>query len=137
MTLAHESAPVGAAKRGIVLFAHGSRDPLWHRPMQLVAEQVAQNAPDAAVECAYLELSAPDLATACQRLLDQGASTITIVPLFLGVGKHAREDLPLLVASLRAAHPTTVFELQGAVGEDSRLITLLAQIAVEQPKPLL
>jgi len=103
--------------------------------MQLVAEQVAQNAPDAAVECAYLELSAPDLATACQRLLDQGASTITIVPLFLGVGKHAREDLPLLVASLRVAHPTTVFELQGAVGEDSRLITLLAQIAVEQPKP--
>jgi len=134
MTLAYESAS-GVAKRGIVLFAHGSRDPLWHRPIQLVAHEVAQNAPDVAVECAYLELSAPDLATACQRLLDQGSSTITIVPLFLGVGKHAREDLPLLVASLRAAHPVCVFELQGAVGEDPRLITLLAQIAVGQPKP--
>jgi len=120
--------------RGIVLFAHGSRDPLWHRPMQAVAQRVSENSTALAVECAYLELSAPDLRTACQSLLAHGVQTITIVPLFLGMGKHAREDLPVLVAALRANHPDTHFELQSAVGEDPRLIALLAELAVERPK---
>jgi sirohydrochlorin cobaltochelatase len=133
MTLSNNFMATDVTLRGIVLFAHGSRDPLWHRPMQAVARQVVQSAPGTAVECAYLELSTPDLATACDTLLAQGVRTITIVPLFLGVGKHAREDLPLLVAGLRAAQPSTTFELQGAVGEDPRLIALLAEIAVERP----
>ena len=127
------SNPSQAALRGIVLFAHGSRDPLWHRPMQAVAQRVLQSAPGVAVECAYLELSTPNLASACASLLARGVTTVTIVPLFLGVGKHAREDLPLLVTELRAAHPHTVFELQAAVGEDARLIALLAEMAVERP----
>ena len=127
------SNPSDAALRGIVLFAHGSRDPLWHRPMQAVAQRVLQSAPGVAVECAYLELSTPNLASACASLLARGVGTVTIVPLFLGVGKHAREDLPLLVTELRAAHPHTVFELQAAVGEDTRLIALLAEMAVERP----
>ncbi len=134
MTLRSDiSNPSDAAVRGIVLFAHGSRDPLWHRPMQAVAQRVLRSTPCVAVECAYLELSTPNLASACANLLACGVGTITIVPLFLGVGKHAREDLPLLVAELRAAHPHTVFELQAAVGEDTRLIALLAEMAVERP----
>ena len=120
--------------RGIVLFAHGSRDPLWHRPMQAVAQRILQSSTALAVECAYLELSTPDLSAACQSLLERGVQTITIVPMFLGVGKHAREDLPVLVTALRAAYPDTHFELQSAVGEDVRLIALLADIAVERPK---
>jgi sirohydrochlorin cobaltochelatase len=120
--------------RGIVLFAHGSRDPQWHRPMQAVAQRVLENSTDLAVECAYLELSTPDLPTACQSLIARGVQTITIIPMFLGVGKHAREDLPVLVEALRANHPDTHFELRGAVGEDPRLIALLAQIAVERPE---
>jgi len=120
--------------RGIVLFAHGSRDPLWHRPMQAVAAQILQTHSDVAVECAYLALSPPDLPTVCASLVARGIATITIVPLFLGVGKHAREDLPLLVAALRQAHPQIDFELQGAVGEEPRLIALLAEIAAERPQ---
>jgi sirohydrochlorin cobaltochelatase len=127
------SPPTDAALRGIVLFAHGSRDPLWHRPMQAVAQRILQEAPGVAVECAYLELSTPDLSSACASLLARDVRNITIVPLFLGVGKHAREDLPLLLSALRAEHPDIAFELQSAVGEDTRLIALLAEIAVERP----
>ncbi len=135
MTLASLIPPPNdAVSRGIVLFAHGSRDPLWHRPMQTVARSIVQSSPGVAVECAYLELSTPDLDSACHSLLARGVRTVTIVPLFLGVGKHAREDLPVLVDALRTAHPHIVFELQAAVGEDARLIALLAEIAVERPQ---
>ena len=118
------------AQRAIVLFAHGSRDPLWHRPIQAVADAIALRSPDTPVACAYLELSAPDLQTACAGLIGQGATVLTIVPMFLGVGKHAREDLPALMAQMRAHWPLIDFQLQAAVGENPRLIALLADIAM-------
>ena len=119
------------SRKGIILFAHGSRDPLWHKPIAAVAHQILANDPHAAVECAYLELSTPDMATATQRLVSSGVQVISIMPMFLGVGKHAREDLPVLVESMRNQHPQIQFHLQPAVGEDQRLIQLLASIAQE------
>lgn len=124
------TAPVQGVHRAIVLFAHGSRDPLWHRPIQAVADAIALRAPDTPVACAYLELSTPDLRTTCARLIGQGAKALTIVPMFLGVGKHAREDLPALLAQLRQHWPEVDFYLQPAVGENPRLIELLADIAL-------
>ncbi len=118
------------ATRAIVLFAHGSRDPLWHRPIQAVADAIALRAPATPVACAYLELSTPDLPTVCEGLISQGASALTIVPMFLGVGKHAREDLPALMTQLRQQWPAIDFQLQAAVGENPRLIALLADIAL-------
>ena len=64
-------------------------------------------------------------------LVAAGATAVRIVPMFLGTGRHAREDLPVLVAQLRADHPATVFELMPAVGEDTRVIELLASMALE------
>ena len=118
-------------KRAVVLFAHGSRDPLWHKPMEAVAAHIASGEPDLSVRCAYLELSQPDLATACLELVEAQIINITVIPMFLGVGRHAREDLPLLVDQLRQTHPQVHFELKPAVGEDPRLIQLLALIAAE------
>jgi sirohydrochlorin cobaltochelatase len=119
------------SRRAIVLFAHGSRDPLWHKPMEAVAHQIAQSHPHVLVRCAYLELSTPDLATVCHALVDQGCKEIAVLPMFLGGGKHAREDLPLLIAGLRQQYPAVQFDLKPAVGEDPRLIQLLAGIAAE------
>jgi len=124
------TTPDQRANRAIVLFAHGSRDPLWHRPIQAVADAIALRAPATPVACAYLELSTPDLHTVCDRLISQGASALTIVPMFLGVGKHAREDLPALLTQLREQWPAIDFQLQAAVGENPRLISLLADIAL-------
>jgi sirohydrochlorin cobaltochelatase len=116
---------------GIVLFAHGSRDPLWRQPMDAVAARIHALAPATPVVCAFLELTTPDLPTAVQGLVDQGVGRVTVVPLFLGVGRHAREDLPMLMADLQTRHPALKFRLQPAVGEDRRLTELLAHMALE------
>ena len=117
-------------RSAIVLFAHGSRDPLWHKPMEAVAERIRLQAADVEVACAYLELSQPDLPDTVARLAADGVRNITIVPMFLGVGRHAREDLPALVLQLRAQYPAVQFHLQAAVGEDARLLDMLATIAL-------
>ncbi|MDM0031263.1 CbiX/SirB N-terminal domain-containing protein [Variovorax sp. J22P271] len=116
---------------GIVLFAHGSRDERWRAPVEAVARQVAALDPTARVACAYLELVAPDLRTAAQALVAAGARRIRIVPLFLGMGRHVREDLPALVDELQALHPDVAFSLRPAVGEDPEVIALLALKALE------
>ncbi len=116
----------------IILFAHGSRDPLWHKPIQAVAERIAQRSPSTVVRCAYLELTEPDLPHVAHALVAEGATRLCVVPMFLGVGRHAREDLPKLITALQAAHPTVDISCQPAVGEQNSLLDLLADIALGQ-----
>ena len=118
-------------QRAIILFAHGSRDALWRRPIEAVANQMKQLSPDTQVACAYLELTEPDLSTAVARLVKTGANVIRIVPMFLGVGRHAREDLPLLLQDLIAQHPGVTFELRNAIGEEPELTRAMAAIALK------
>ena len=116
----------------IILFAHGSRDPLWHKPIQAVAERITQRSPSTVVRCAYLELTEPDLPHVASDLVAEGATSLCIVPMFLGVGRHAREDLPQLVQDLKVQYPQIDISCQPAVGEQSALLDLLADIALNQ-----
>ncbi len=116
-------------KRGIVLFGHGARDPAWREPMDAVAQRVQRLAPDAAVACAFLELQAPSLQDAARALVEGGVGAITVFPMFLGVGRHAREDLPRLVDALRNAHPAVDVRVLPPAGEHPALLDLLARIA--------
>ena len=120
-------------QKAIVLFSHGSRDPLWRAPIEAVAARIAAQHPARPVACAYLELCTPSLAEATRQLVSQGAAHITVVPMFLGTGKHAREDLPVLVQELHATHPGVQFHAQAAIGEDPRMTALMADIACEAP----
>ena len=115
----------------IVLFAHGSRDPRWREPIEAIARQVAQLAPDVPVRCAYLELVAPDLNAAVAELAALGASSIRVLPVFLGVGRHLREDLPRLLDNLRQQHADIAFTMATVVGEEQSLVELIAQLALK------
>ena len=120
-----------ANSRALVLFAHGSRDPLWHRPIQAVAQAISRQSPGTRVACAYLELSQPDLPQVTSELAAEGIGQITVVPMFLGVGRHAREDLPQLLAQLRGQYPDMDFQLMPAVGEDPHVVEMLASVALK------
>ncbi len=127
----YESAHTAA--HAIVVFAHGSRDPLWKLPVQAVAQRVAALRPLATVRCAYLELCEPDLPTVVAELLANASTrglTIRVFPLFFGVGKHAREDLPAIVAALRLEHPHCSLELIASAGEHDGVLDAAAQAAL-------
>ena len=121
---------------GVIVFAHGSRDPLWRHPIEAVAAQVAATGgPQTQVVCAYLELCEPDMATAAAGLVAQGATRLRVLPLFFGMGKHAREDLPELLKSLQTAHPGVHIEALPTAGENPRLTALLDEMALEPAAP--
>ena len=117
---------------GVILFAHGSRDPLWRLPIDAVAQQMVRRWPDLTVACAFLELTTPDLATTVETMMKLGKTRLRIVPMFLGVGRHAREDLPQLVSDLTQAYPQMQFELLPSIGEHPAMTRLMAEIAADQ-----
>ena len=118
-------------EHGVVLFAHGSRDPAWRAPIEAVAERMRAIDPHTPVLCAYLELMAPDLATAVHELHTAGARDITVWPMFLGVGRHVRDDLPRLVEELRARFADTRFALQPAIAEHAEVLDSMARAALK------
>ncbi len=121
--------------KAIVFLAHGSRDPLWQAPMEAIAARARVLAPDAVVRLAYLELCAPALADVVAELVAEGPSHITVMPLFLGMGRHAREDLPQIAAALQIRYPHVRLDVLPPLGEDLRLVELAATLAVSTAPP--
>jgi sirohydrochlorin cobaltochelatase len=117
--------------RATILFAHGSRDPSWSQPMEAVAQRMRDIDPAVRVLCAYFELMQPDLSGAVHRCVADGCDEIVVVPMFLGVGRHARQDLPALAAALAQALPGVHIRLRPAIGEDARVVDLLARMALD------
>ena len=112
--------------RGIVLFAHGSRDAEWARPFEAIAARVRAQRPEYPVALAYLESMAPTLAEAVAELAARGASSITVFPLFLAQGGHLKHDVPRLLESIRTAHPHLPIALESALGDDPALLDAIA-----------
>lgn len=123
------------SKSGLILFAHGARDERWVAPMQGVAAIVRATHPQAEVRLAFLELMQPDLVTAGADLAACGCDSVQIVPLFLGVGGHLRNDLPRRLAALEAAQPGVRFTLHPAIGEMRSVVDAIARAAAGTLNP--
>jgi len=112
-------------KEGIVLFAHGSREPDWVKPFERIAQQLSSSH---AVELAYLERTTPKLDEAVASLVKKGAKRIRIVPLFLGAGGHIKEDLPKLAEAARARHAGVEIVLETTIGERKEITDAIAAV---------
>jgi sirohydrochlorin cobaltochelatase len=127
------AATLAPAPPAIVLLAHGSRDALWKTPVERVAAIIGQLDPRALVRCAYLELTQPDLSGALSELQGAGARSVSVLPMFFGLGKHLREDLPALAARLRELHPELHITVAAPVFEDEAILELIARRALALP----
>lgn len=115
---------------GILLFAHGARDPRWAQPFEAVAARVREKAPNAHVRLSFLEFMTPSLTDAGAELAHAGCTTVAVVPLFLGSGGHVRKDLPILMAQLVEAHSQVRWTLQQTAGETPAVIDAMAAAAL-------
>ena len=110
-----------------MLFAHGSRDPEWAQPFSVIAKRLAENFE---VRLAYLEAMRPSLDEAIASLVAGGASSVRVVPVFLGSGGHVKRDLPRLVATAKSAHPDIDIALENPIGEEPAVLEAIAAAIV-------
>jgi sirohydrochlorin cobaltochelatase len=118
--------PAPDPMHGLILFAHGARDPRWADPLERLRERLNRAAPRTPVAVAFLDIMEPDLPTAAERLVAAGCEALSIVPIFLGQGGHVRRDLAALIEVLLARHPGMQIQVAPAVGEDNGVLDALA-----------
>jgi sirohydrochlorin cobaltochelatase len=108
--------------QGLILFAHGSRDPEWARPFERMAEILSRNE-NLLVRVAYLELMQPRLADVLAEFTEKKISSVRIVPVFLGAGGHVKQDLPRLVMEANAPVKVTI---EAPIGEQGAVVEAIA-----------
>ena len=113
---------------GLILFAHGSRNPAWRKPFDRLLKDVVKRGGCQAV-LAFGEFTTPGLAQAAQSLAAAGVKTAVIVPLFLGGGLHVRGDLPRLAAQARAASGIKL-RVAKAIGDDAGVLRAIANYSI-------
>lgn len=126
------SAP---ARTGLILFAHGARDPRWAAPFEAVAVRIRAARPDVPVRLAYLEFMTPTLAGAAAELVALDCQHLQVLPMFLSAGGHVRKDLPLLLNAVRATHPGVQVRLATAIGEVDLVTQAMATAALQLMAP--
>ncbi len=122
-------------KHALVLFAHGARDPRWAQPFMKLQSAAQQQLPGAEVELAFLELMEPRLPAVVDRLVADGCTCISVVPVFLGQGGHVLRDLPPMIEELRARHPQLQLSVSNAVGESPEVLQAIAAYCVSSLQP--
>ena len=117
--------------QGLILFAHGARDPRWAEPFERLRAKIQALRPGLPVALAYLELMTPDLGTAIDELVAAGCRQLRVVPVFLGQGGHVRRDLPQLVERASARHAGVSIELAPPLGESDVVLAQMAAVCLE------
>ena len=112
--------------RGIVLLAHGARDPDWARPFEEIRERVRAARPEYPIEIAYLERMSPTLEEAIEALARAGAPAITVFPIFMGQGGHLKQDIPRILDAIRVSHPHVPIALETALGEVPEVLAAIS-----------
>jgi sirohydrochlorin cobaltochelatase len=140
--------------RGLLVIGHGSRRDEANATVRQLAQVLADEpspgtdgtaGPDgtsgpgrgwSAVEPAFLDVVAPDIATGYAALADAGCTEIVAHPFFLFDGAHTSRDIPAALAAAQAEHPGTRWALTAPLGLHPGVVTAVrARIANLPPPP--
>src|SRR5688572_5129739 len=110
--------------QSLVIVDHGSRSPdgTLDEMLDLVRASLGATW---LVRGAHLEILEPDLPSAIDACVNEGAHDVIVAPLLISMGRHASRDIPRLVEQARERHPTVRFSVAPALGADRALADLL------------
>ena len=112
----------------IILVDHGSRRDESNEMLVDVVREFAAATGWPIVEPAHMELAEPSIATAFERCVERGATTVVLFPYFLSPGRHWNDDIPRLAAEAARNHPGIRFLVTAPFG----LHPLMAKVIDER-----
>lgn len=121
--------------KALLVIAHGSKNSDSNteiHDLTALLETLMQHADDknlaekfTFVDCAFLELTDPDIATVIERLVKKGAIEITVLPYFLAKGNHINRDIPEKIAAARMRFPDITITVVPHIGKAANMPDLL------------
>ena len=114
-------------KTAILLMAHGSRIPEANDAVHTIAGMVKEMADYDIVEVSFREQHLPTIQQGIDACVARGAERVLLIPYFLFVGAHVREDLPEEMAEAKKRHPDVDFAMGKHLGAHRKLAEIVAE----------
>src|SRR6266404_5208853 len=90
--------------RGVLVVGHGSRRHEANEDVREASRRIGERGHFDLIEAAFLEIEHPNIREGFARLVERGASEITVHPYFLSPGRHTRGDIPVEVREAASHH---------------------------------
>ena len=111
--------------KGVLVVAHGSRAKETEATLDAVLRLVKNIIPETLIECAFMEFSERTVEKGVDALAARGVTEIKVVPYFLFMGMHLKEDIPEMVGKCAAKYPGMKTTMGQPLGDDPRLAAIL------------
>lgn len=123
------------SRTSLLVVAHGSRRTASNDEIRQLADNLRQHTVDHyhSVRCAFLELAEPSIPDGIQQCIDDGATTVIVVPYFLSAGRHVAEDIPREVATKQHEHPAISITIAPYIGAMPELLSVVLGAARANP----
>ena len=119
----------------LMLVAHGSRREQSNDEMRQLPEKLKRLSDKyTSISTAFLEIAKPSIPEGLKRCIEEGASSIIVVPCFLSSGRHVAEDIPSEVSVIQRQHPNIAITLTAHLGDSAMLLPLLLDLAEKSEK---
>ena len=113
------------AVEAIILIGHGSRIPGAGGDMERVALRMRERMPGKIIETCAMSKLGPHFPEIFRKCAAAGAKKIIVIPYFLYMGVHIREDIPRIMREEVRAYPDVQLVLGRNLGFDEHLVDLV------------
>ena len=113
--------------KALLVVAHGSRRRQSNDEVLSLAIKLKAHCVDhyASVHAAFLELAAPSIPEGITQCVEDGATTIVVLPYFLNSGRHVVEDIPRIVNDTKIHYPNIDIRIAPHLSASEQMLGLM------------
>lgn len=115
------------SKEAVILMGHGSRVPGAGEGMEKVAQWLKEKRSGTMIEICYMSELGPHFPEILEKCVRDGADKIIVMPYFLHLGIHLREDIPAMMRIEAKKYPGLTLILGRYLGFDESLAGLVGK----------
>jgi len=117
--------------KALLLIAHGSRRKQSNDEVVVLAERLKQKCSEqyGIIHAGFLELAETLIPDGIKKCVDDGATSIIVLPYFLNSGRHVVVDIPNIVAAARPEYPGVDIKIAQHLGASELMLELLITTA--------
>jgi sirohydrochlorin ferrochelatase len=113
--------------KSVLYVSHGSRVKETREEAVSFLQAVHERVDVSLWGISFLELTKPDMRSGIERLVNQGATEIAIVPVLLLSAGHYYKDIPEEITEAMSLYPNVKFKYGKPIGIQDRIIDVLAE----------
>jgi sirohydrochlorin ferrochelatase len=117
--------------KALLLIAHGSRRKQSNDEVVVLADRLKKKCSDQynIIHAGFLELAETLIPDGIKQCVDDGATSVIVLPYFLNSGRHVVEDIPGIVEETRPHYPDVDIKIAQHLGASDLMMDLLISSA--------